>query len=338
MPSSTPSHRATFTAREFLPGAMRLAGAILMLSLGIHTVGRLGWMPRPVPGDLDHVVLATKARLARTPPVPSPSVVLLGDSSCLMGVDAPRLSTLLGRPALNLATLSFLDPASHGSLLRELAQHSPTPPALAVLLLHPEALRGGESIPALDRYLQAQMRPGTGTPDQLMRREATAYWLGADDLRECLLQTWIPVPLRGAFGDAYGTHLVAAGQLRLQAGSLVDPHQFEPASLNGSAEYRLAATLRTASEAFRRTVPVGTRLAIGVTPVPASFATPHHAEKVASMLEQWSGWIRPDIALRGLPAVLPDTLFATHTHLTAAGREIYSAWVARELQGAEAPP
>ena len=50
------------------------------------------------------------------------------------------------------------------------------------------------------------------------------------------------------------------------------------------------------------------------------------------MLLQWTEWLGTDAALTGLPAVLPDELFATTTHLNAVGVTVYTERLAAALQ------
>src|ERR1041385_2187046 len=64
-----------------------------------------------------------------------------------MDVSAKQLSARLGRPVLNLGTLSYLDPAAYAQLLREYAATNPGRLRAVVLLMRPEALRRGRSEP-----------------------------------------------------------------------------------------------------------------------------------------------------------------------------------------------
>jgi hypothetical protein len=57
--------------------------------------------------DMDRTIMATKADLALKDE--SADIVLIGDSSCLMNIDASQLGELTGKKVINLGTVSFLD-------------------------------------------------------------------------------------------------------------------------------------------------------------------------------------------------------------------------------------
>ena len=76
------------------------------------------------------------------------------------------------------------------------------------------------------------------------------------------------------------------------------------------------------------------RLVVGLTPVPRSFVGPDHEATCARILEQWAKWLKADAVLDGLPASMPDELFASVTHLTGEGQTLFTQRLAAELQTA----
>jgi hypothetical protein len=331
----TPSHDYQVPAdRVARVCAIPLGGLVLVLAL-LQASARLGWLPEAVPDDLDHTILSEKVRLARTPE--AASVVLLGDSSCLMNADPVELGRDLGEPVLNLGTLSYLDLPAHGALLAEFGRCHPGTPRLAVLLMHPEALWRGDAVPAYVEFLESRLAasPTARLPPS---RSTWSGRLGPDLLRECVVQPCVPPLLRGAFAVEFGTTRGVVGQLRSSRGGLIDPTSFQPGEERVRAEYRLARTLEADSRRFRERIPAHTRLAVGLTPLPESVAAPGYEARARALLATWAGWLRADHALGDLPAVLPDDHFATITHLNPRGAAEYSTRLARVLSSPPAAP
>lgn len=315
----------------------RLGLGVVLAAACLHLLHRLEWLPAPVPADVDRTILTAKARLAlQASPA---SLVLIGDSSCLMDVDAPLLSRLIAPGSvLNLGTLSYLDLPAHGDLLSRFIQRHPgSGPATVVVLLHPEALRWGSPREEFTSYLRKRLDPTRPREALSPSRGIADGWLGGPILRERILHPLIPSPLPGSFGMGYGCNRDLVEALIQRQGSLTDPEQFEASALRGNAEYRLGNSIEAASRAFARFRPPGARLLVGITPVPEGFAAKDHDTKVRSMLETWAAWMGADGSLPNLPGRLPDSLFATHTHLNAEGAALFTRRLAEEL-GPKASP
>lgn len=320
------SHTNDFTIQDVLRVLM---GPLLVLTLfaaAMHLGARTQLLPAPRPAlDTDRTVLIHQAEASRTKS--GAEVVLLGDSSCLMNVSARRLSEQLGRPVLNLGTFSFLDLLAHATLLREFTRANPGQPRAIVLLMHPEALWRAGSDDYYANFLSSflagtELRPAT-------TRGQIPWLLGADICKGRLLGRALPLPLGGAYGRVYGFNRNLASFLDAEHGSLPDP---EPRPFSGSAEYRLSPTLERASKAFRAAVPPHTRLLVGITPVPESFATAGHRARHAEMLRQWGQWLNADAVLEQLPATLPDRDFVRTTHLRESAIPAYTEQLGKNLR------
>lgn len=341
-----PSHTFEFSVADLMRRMAAPCLGVTLLAAVVHlaSLGRI--LPSPVPSDLDRTILESKTRLAsRTSPV---SVLLLGDSSCMMDVDALELAHRLDRPVLNLGTLSYLDVSAHAALLRHTLRHLPSPPTDIVLLVHPGSLLRSTSLPDLERFLRARLDQDS-VRARSSARHATEALLGGVIVREQLVQPWIPSRLRGEFATAYGTTWQVQRQLERQAGTLLDPSHFDPSAVPGRYEFQLHARLETASREFRSAIPPTSRFWVGLTPLPESLALPQHATRIQAVLEGWSAWLGPvrilptdsgalsadassvESAPQGIPGTLPDRYFATVTHLNADGVAQFTARLATEL-------
>ena len=316
------SHNYDFVPRDLAlligPTLAFVALAAGLLQAAIH----LNWLPPPRPTlDVDRTIVIHQIEASGLRQ--DAEVLLMGDSSCLMDLSALKLSAEIGRPALNLGMLSYLDLNAHARLLQRFLAANPNQLKGVVLLLHPEALRR----PAPEQYHTAVFEHFVAGKDHVTKRNL-AHWLGLEFFRSRVLCRALPMPLGGAYGRRYGFSADLQSYLTRHRGSAIDP---DPKAFQGNPEYRLARQLEVQSRAFKAAVPNGVKLFVAITPVPAGFAPPDYARQHRQMLEQWSQWLGADAGLADLPATLPDNLFASTTHLNEAGTAEFTALLARGL-------
>lgn len=317
------SHVCEFTPLDLL----RLAGwplfPVALFSVVMQLGARFHLLPAPRPTlDTERTILIHQAEASRAPQ--NAEVILLGDSSCLMDVSARRLGEQLGQPVLSLATFSFLDLHAHALFLRAYAKANPGRLRAVVLLLHPEALRRLGSEPYYIAVLNHFWDGTDQSAGQLSDLTGTTIFKGR------LLARALPAPLGGGYGRRYGFTRQLESFLTREHGSVIDP---EVKPFSGNAEYRLAPTLERTSREFRSAMPDGVKLLVGITPAPAGFVGPRHAELHAGLLREWGRWLQADGLLEELPPTLPDENFTRTTHLKESAVPLYT----ERLSGALRP-
>lgn len=321
------SHTCEFELKDLL----RLAGGplvpVALFALLMHGGARLHLLPKPRPTlDTDRTILIHQTESSRAPS--DAQVLLIGDSSCLMDVSANELSTRLGRPVLNLGTVSYLDPAAYALLLRQFAAANPGRLRAVILLMHPEALRraGSESyqLNVLTNFLAARDHFRTETIEGRI-----SCLLGVDTFAGRVLSRVRPTPLGGAYGRRFGFSDDLERFMTTNNGSAVE---LESVPLTGSAEYRLSPALEKAAKAFKAAMPPEARLLVGLTPVPEGFAGAGFPPQQCELLTQWGDWLGADALLDDLPATLPDGQFARTTHLKPSAVSAYTEALARAMQ------
>lgn len=321
------SHTVAFTPKGLLNLVAPPLMPVVLFALLMQAGARLGLLPAPRPAlDADRTILVHQAESSRARS--GAEVVLLGDSSCLMNVNARQLGDSLGRRALNLGTISYLDLGAHARLLREFTQANPGQPRVIVLLMNPEALRraGSEPYPlaVLTHFLAGEDHHRQGTVAG--RFNALA---GVDAFQGRLLSRVLPTPFTNSFGRFYGFTTGLERFMSARDGGAIDPGTN---SATGNAEYRLSSTLETLSREFRAAVPPGTKLLAGITPVPAKFAGTNYPVLRDQMLRDWSAWLQADAVLRELPATLPDEQMTGATHLKPAAIPAYTEALAAAVR------
>lgn len=290
-----------------IPMAMVLLFAVLMH--GLERTGQL--TPWPLL-DLDRTIVTHQVSLAtRAPPA---QIVWLGDSSCLMNVDATRHAGMI-----NLGTISHLGLEHHVRLLARYMQHAVEPPELVVVFVHQDALRRERDDTSTDALFESLM---SGKPAR--HKHTVSGWLGFDLFRECILARLLPIPLTGAYGRRYGYTRETYNAMGQHAGSLIAAGRYDPRRDTGNNELRLGEKVMNEATKLHTAWPSGIRLAIGLAPVPASFATRNHTKHASAILREWNQHMKADIVLDQLPLVLPDHQFADRRHLNAAGRTTYT--------------
>jgi hypothetical protein len=321
------SHAYNYQPAEL---ARLLAGPLLVASFilgAMHVSARLGLLPPPRPTlDTDRTILIHQAEAARARH--DALVLLVGDSSCLMDVNARQLSNELGARTLNLGTLSFLDLAQYAALVRQYVAANPDRLRAVVLMMNPEALRrvGAENYYAgvLNSFWAGEDFCRTATLEDRL-----ACWLGLELFRGRILSRTLPIPLGGAFGRRYGFSRDLERFMNRENGSVIDP-VFE--ELHGPTEDRLSPTLKLASQQFRAAVPRTAKLLVGITPIPSRSAGTNYAEANRDMLQQWAGWLQADGVLDKLPMTQPDERFARPAHLNERAVPVYTTEVANSLR------
>jgi len=324
------SHRYDFNLRdlagETIGPLLVIAAFAMILHLGVY----LHIWPAPHPmWNMEQTLLTHQAEASRSPQ--SADLLLLGDSSCVMDVDAEYLQTLLpDRKVLDLGTFSFLDLDSTTRILREYVQANPGKLKTVVLLMHPESLRRTAPIARYEAMLTAVYdRRDDCYPETFHDRLLCG--LGLTAFKGRVLSRILPRPLRPVYARHYGFTWNLYNCLSQSRGSLTAPGHYTPGPGQGNAEYRLAETLKEKSRRFSAAIPNGTTLLIGITPAPQSFVLSDYTTVYPEMLNQWAGWINADAVLAELPPTLPDSLFASTTHLDEQGVPGFTKLLAREI-------
>lgn len=321
------SHTYDFKTKDLLQ-LVGLPLAPVAVFAGLMHLGALSHLlPRPHPTlDVDRTILVHQVEASRS--WQHVDVLLIGDSSCLIDVHAPQLAQELDRPVLNLGAHSYLDLTAYGTLLNQFTAANPNSPKVVVLLMHPEALRRPEAEPSQTKLFEALIN-GDDYANRATLRDVVSSFLGLEILRGRIIAPLVPTPLTGSYRARYGFSRDLDRELSRNRGSAIDP---ERSSFEGNAEYRLASQLKSASEAFRAAIPLGTRLFVGITPAPAGFVAPGYEQIHRQMLATWAEWLNADVALTELPVTLPDHLFTKTTHLNEAGATIYTEKLVRILE------
>jgi hypothetical protein len=314
----------------------RLLASLIVPLIGFAVILRLsaicGILPRPWPAlDVEHTVLTHQALASQA--TNQAATLLIGDSSCLMDVMCDELEGQNGhgRRAVNLGTFMYLGFDGYAAMLSRYASANHGRLHTVVVLVHPEMLRGFTPVPQYTRFVST-VYAGEDYGDSASALGQLRGMLGLDVLQSRLLSR-TPQPLPKEYGYFYGFNLDLYSFMDRHSGSALDPHEYRPGSGQGNAEYRLANTLEPGCRALKAAVPPDVELVVGLTPIPESFAPPDYKRRWIQLSERWSQWIGADRVLTNLPATLPDSMFASTTHLRQQGAREYTRLLGECLNG-----
>ena len=110
------SHDYQFSWRELVKPCLAPLLPVVLFSCLMQALVRLNALPTPKQSfDLDRTIIAHQAEASWKPR--HAAVALLGDSSCLMGIDPLLVGEKLGVEVLNLGMVSYLSLDEHAQLL-----------------------------------------------------------------------------------------------------------------------------------------------------------------------------------------------------------------------------
>lgn len=319
------SHEITFRPRDLARALLPTLLVVVCLALLLRVGNRLGWLPEPaVWVDPDLTVLRHQALASRSPD--PATVVLVGDSTCLVGVGASRLTQELpGRQrVLNLSLVIGLGLDVYGDVVSDFAAANPGQVRAVVLLVTPTKFAGPVLSPGDLEVWQAIFRPGPNPAKSL---------LGARLLRRRILSYALDAPLRGHGAVYYGFSSEIDDYMSEHDGSLLDFGRFEAprGEAPPSFEYHVSPRMQARSRAFRATIPPGAKLIIGLTPWPASLVSTGAARRRAGLLREWNRFISADVLLTNLPPALPDAFFSPTSHLNRRGQRVFTELLGEQL-------
>ena len=327
------SHEYKTTVGDWIKAVLPTLVALVGLAWILRTANGLSFLPvPPVFANPGSTVLAHQAAAAKAG-LPG-EIVLLGDSTCMMGVDALTLeANLPGHGSvLNLGLIVWLGFEDYAGLLSNHSAVTPTRIKTVVLLVTPTKLTLKREDGMGEAWRNLRVQEKASTPKLTSWRTVKAG-LGCDILRRNLLSHWMVRPLAGK-GDGtifFGFPNEIDNYMTTHQGSLIELGAFKQSRQQESWSLTPSPDLAAQCKTLREAVPVGAKLIIGLTPMPESRSSIEERERRPVLLQIWNQHINADGVLTNLPPVMPDIFFASGGHLNLLGQKKFTAILAREL-------
>ncbi len=304
-----------------LPSAAALGLALAAVAAWQH------YQPVPFHNPSEREIIGAQIERADTLPG-DVEVLVVGDSSGLMGVDPSALGAGLGGARVeSLATLGYVGPRGYAALIERILRRGGHP-ARVILTLQETSLSRRQHWERYARLVDTGI-VGPAPPSQLFAGVRARLLSIAD------LVLFLPMP--GQFGDFYGNTAGIGKYMREHHGSAIDPNGPLPAVAPPDAGPQLAEIndlFRTALPRLGRAVAaIGTaRVRLVLMPqVDWSLTDAARASRAAAC-DEVERALRLDSGRRlALPEGLPGPMFASSTHLSPAGRQYYTKVLAEVL-------
>jgi hypothetical protein len=322
-------------ARVIVPIAvLSISGLVVLHLLYLHNPARTDGMRNL---NVDHFVVLEQMKRAAA--LPAAEVAFLGDSSCLMGIDAPLIERALDlHPVESFCSIGYVGPVGYARMLAGMIERNAAPKTL-VLVFHPATFRRE---PSWDFW--------TGFVSNGGKVEAPALHFPRSSL-DFLQFEWlgrlIYNPLPGAYALYYGSERAFRSTIRARQGSAVDPNaglnisslaalhavpsppSGEPANFSWNEAY--VDSLRVLGEAIVK-LPHQTRVYLVISPVPDNLVPEGNLLERTERANQIAAALGIDAdRILNTPETMFAAFFSSYTHLNRWGQKVFTGVLIKEL-------
>jgi hypothetical protein len=350
------SHRLAIAAPRHLKELATFAGdlirehcRLLLLATALAAAASLWFRLHPLetpPRDVESIIVAEQLERARS--IPETDVLIVGDSSALMGVDASLLGRRLGGMSVeNLSTLAWVGPRGYAHLLQMYFRRGLQAKAV-VLLMHEAAMnRPSAGWDNWEQVVLTEHAPSNEERNPLLALRTA--------LNSVLFGRVFAPPMPGLWGKFYGSQYEVRSAIRNYHGSLHEPYGETPADSgrwgfleepahggsislpDPSFVFRLSPAAELRLREFGNSLsglPFG-RLYFGITPTYLSYKAPFTMTGHREADREADSILKRALDARFTPLDLepfrPNEYFASYTHLNILGRRYFTSELAATL-------
>jgi hypothetical protein len=281
------------------------------------------------------------------------STLLIGDSSCLMGVNAVRLERLTAAPVQSLCSIGFLGPRGYARLLENYLKRNP-PPDRLIIMMHGISFERAPDWEVWENFVESDGASALGQRSALERVRIVTRLVLAPPLAHLFGGRW---------GRYFGDPDAFFNELESGNGTTIDPqaglrmrgieafkHAIWPevplaAPFGFTRNERFDRAMSSLAEQVARIGPERTLLVISPIPAPY-FHGAAVAGREAAARELRQALAIPESAVLATAASAPYAHFLENdhppsgipTHLNRWGRELFTDHLADLLSGRPRSP
>ena len=329
--NANPGHEFQFRAGElfplFIPSAVAFAGLVLLL----HALNGFNWLPTPEPA-LTGDEFVMKNRFEKALSNDPAEVLIIGDSSSVMGVDASALTGSLpgNPPAYNFGLFLGLPLEVYAEPASMFIEHHPEQVRLVVLLTTFSRLEDGQHTPQSLAYWRnltnLSKGPSPAGGDTPMHDLFLVQALG-----ERFLPRLLPFVAHGEIGVFYGNTVLSRKFLSERAGSAFSRGVYNRNGASGKIRWGVEEGALKQSLLVRKLIPANVALAFAVMPAPESYVTSDSIAQRRRVMAALNSNLQADYLLFDLLTTMPDGYFSDLVHLNLRGQEQFTRLLAAEL-------
>jgi len=326
-PVHSRSHAFAFGKGDLFRALMPVLAGFLMWPVLLQALQGLGLLPGPreVQGFDEALMRHRFDTMTSGPPA---EILIIGDSSSAIDVEAPLLSSLLPGQSrvLNQGLFMGVDMAIYGEAAGGYILHHPGRVKLVILLVTAEQLSNTRMSP----YHKNLWQSFHETPDN-GERGRLETWLGLNRARETLVIRAVPFAVHGQHGRFYGYPVHLEHHLPAHDGSIYDRGWYNRPGRADTRDWRINPDRAREAAALRRAIPPGVRLAFGITPLPDGYVGPEFKAQRDAMMREFNESLGADLLLTNLPARFPNGYCSSTVHLNERGQIAFTRALAHEL-------
>ncbi|NEQ64722.1 MAG: hypothetical protein F6K21_04295 [Symploca sp. SIO2D2] len=298
----------------------------LLLLLLLFSLIRLG----NYIGDHSNISrLIVDEQIERAKTIHNTDLLLIGDSSCLMGIDAPLLSHLLNKKVESLCTLGFVGPEGYSELLRKYFSRGMKSNRV-ILVFHGIQMKRDSSWQQWVDYIK-DYEFNQNSKSKLIHNPKNNILL--------LLNKFLFIPLHNKWGEYYGSDYSFSSFIRRHHGTAVDPNSplntYIPVGSAPKSEayrYEVNQQYEDSLEPLEQVLleyNMHDKTMLMISPIPSSLQREQTMITRKSAIERISKRLNiSDTEIIDLPSSLQARYFATNTHLAENGRNYYTRLLA----------
>jgi hypothetical protein len=282
--------------------------------------------------SVDHLIIAEQANRAKS--APPADISILGDSSCLFGIDPIILQQALSRTAQLFCSTGYVGPSGYAHMLSDLIDRGGIGSTI-LLAFNPATFRRH---PSWDYWADYVRSVGKRVEPTLPFFDGAMYYLQFEWINQLIYN-----PLPGAYSRYYGGEGEFRKTIRDGNGGAIDPvtglTSKTAAELKAAASPAIDATDFSTNDAYieslkklagqLKRVP-NTRVYLMITPVSDAHYSETSKVQRAAALNDICEALELDIShILNTPASMYDAYFSATAHLNRWGRIAFSHAVAR---------
>ena len=324
------SHEFQFAGAALVPVfGPTLAGFVGVVAL-LHFLNLLNWLPPPKPALTgDEFVMRNRFETAMSGE--PAEVLIIGDSSSVMGVDASALGPLLpGQPRVyNLGLFLGLPMEVYAEAAQKFIERHPGQVRAVILLTTFSRLADAKPAGPSTAYWRSLFEPGA----ESKQIESTGLegLLMVGSFGQGVMARILPFERHGRIGVFYGGNAQAAAFVKAHQGSAFAREVYNRQTSTEKVHWALDPETMAHARHTRAALPREIAFIYGVMPMPETYGDSAASAHRARIMREINGELQADYLLMHTPATLPDGLFSDLVHLNLNGQGRFTRLLAEEL-------
>ena len=299
---------------------MPVLAAVVLVVILCFVAGKLAVNDNRLGAGIEGTIVSEQIK--RSNSITGADIIIIGDCSALMGIDAKIMGEETGRSTQSLATLGFVGPRGYAKLLENYFARNKSIDTLFFAVTD-DSLKVAENTYSSNVYESLVLDEGNNTGTGLRRRLLHLR----DNLYLNFISRFVDMPLPGEYGKQYHFESIFKKTIGDNNGSVVDPTRFQPPVSPVHYVIEMKKPFMDRIPFLRKVIHSGKikHTYVLIAPVPSSCANSKTVKSQKETLAKLTAALGlPQSQAINTPAYLPDKYFATSSHHNREGKEHFT--------------